>query len=311
MLGVYFYITDSAKTYEVATATITAREVIDIGEEQNDLYRVTLKYEDKDGVEHTGIVMDTYDSSWVVDKQVEIMYNVNDPNDVKTPSSPLVLVIMFVGLGSIAVIAGVFGIVGVFKRTNRKPNQNGEIVFANTFSENMVQNTKLYFHHTGKANQSYSVENQEGNVLFECKLLKFNLFASNLYEFVDNKTGDKQQIKVGKTITSSSSDGYVFVGDVVSSYFKIDGVNCWDYVAGRGYEIKHMMQGRTIINYQILKDGINVANIYPADIKDPFNENSINFLRMQKGYYRLEIANANLPDIVMIAFIVGRTDIVE
>ena len=142
-------------------------------------------------------------------------------------------------------------------------------------------------------------------------MIKFHLFAHNLYDFIDSKTGTKRQFKIGKTITSSSSGGMIFVGDTLSSRFKINGVNCWDYVKGKGYEIKHLLEGKTIIHYEITKGDSVVANIVPANIKDPFNEDSKNFLLMGKGVYRLEIIDANLEDIVMMAFIISRTSIVE
>lgn len=82
-------------------------------------------------------------------------------------------------------------------------------------------------------------------------------------------------------------------------------------VANKGYEIKHLLEGITIISYQILKGNKVVANIFPANVKDPFNEESTNYVRMGKGYYRLEIIDANLEDIVAIAFIVSRTEMVE
>lgn len=310
-IGIYFYISNSAKTYEVATATITASVPEELGEDT--IYHITLTYTDKNSVEHSGVTMDTYDDTWVVGKVVEIKYNVDDPNEVMTNTPTIVFPLIAVGLGSISAVVGIVVFIKTIKQLKRKPKKDGENAkyIESDFAKNIVKNTKLFFHYTGKMNQSYAVEDEQGNVLFECKLLKFNPFASNLYEFVDHKTGDKKQMKIGKTVTSESSGGYIFVGDVLSSRFKIDGVNCWDYVADRGYEIKHMLEGKTVINYQILKGNNIVAKIFPADAKNPFNENSKNFLRMNKGYYRLEIEDANLPDIVMIAFIVGRTSIVE
>ena len=309
-LGIYFFVADSKKTYENATATITECVTEEMGEEI--IYHVTLKYTDKDGNEHSGITMDTYDSSWVVGKEIQIKYNVNDFNDVSTTTPAIVLPLLFIGLGAISAVVGVFGILKTIKQLTRKPNENaGKAVIASDFIENNVKDTKLFFHYSGKLNQSYTVEDRDGKVHFECKLLKFNPIGASLYEFIDVTTSDKKQMKIGKTITSSSSGGLPIVGEVLGSSFKIDGVNCWDYVASKGYEIKHLLEGKTIIKYEVIKDQETVAKILPANMKDPFNENSVNFLRMGKGIYRLEINDANLPDIVMIAFIIGRTEIVE
>ena len=35
-----------------------------------------------------------------------------------------------------------------------------------------------------------------------------------------------------------------------TSSFRIDGVNCWDYLRNRGYEIHHLLDGETITRYE-------------------------------------------------------------
>lgn len=150
-----------------------------------------------------------------------------------------------------------------------------------------------------------------GQTVYDCKLVKFSLFGASTYAFANHQTGESKQLKIGKTVSSESDGGLPIVGDMLSSHFKIDGTNCWDYVADMGYEVRHLFEGKTVISYQIEKNGKVVANIYPADAKDPFNEDSKRFFMMNKGYYRLEIVDAKLSDIVMIAFIVSRTYMVE
>ena len=309
-LGIYFLISpDQGKTYEVATATITEIQSEIIADEEN--FYCIVSYIDKEGNSYSNVRLDAYNSSWAVGNEIEIRYNVNDSNDIKTNSSIYMVPIVFMVLGSISLIVGVCVFVKTIKSIKRKANKNIENVASDAPRADNLTDTKLFFHFGGKMNQSYFVENQEGEVVYECKLIKFNPFASNLYEFVDSKTGYSKQIKIGKTITSSSSGGMIFVGDVLSSSFKIDGVNCWEYINDKGYEIKHLLEGKTIIHYEIVKNDKVVANIAPANIKDPFNEDSKNFLRMGKGCYRLEFIDASLEDVVMIAFIIGRTDMVE
>lgn len=309
--GIYFLVTDPAKKYEDATATITAVNTEMIGEDE--IYHVTLKYTDKNGIEHTGVEMSTYDNTWTVGKEVQIKYNINDFNDVKSTSSPLVFSFVAIGLGAISVLVGIFGIIKTIKILKRKANteitSNGNT--KNESKEENLSDIKLFFHYTGKLNQSYSVEDKKGQIFYECKLVKFSLLGASTFEFINHIADERIQHKIGKTVSSYSEGGLPIVGDILSSSFKIDGENCWDYVARKGYEIKHMLEGKSIINYQIVKNGKIVAKVFPADVRKPFDENSTGYLFMNKGYYRLEIIDAKLSDVVMIAFIVGRTAVVE
>lgn len=306
--GVYFFVTDSSKKYEEAQATITSRVQEVIGEET--VYHIQLKYTDKNGVEHSGVEMDTYDETWTVGKEITIKYNTANPTDVRTSSPVVILPIVLTGLGAVATIVGIVGFISTSKILKRKPNQSSAEEKDETPEEN-ITNEKIYFHLTGKMNQSYVAESKSGKKFYECKLVKFSLFGASTFEFINHETGAKKQLKIGKTISSYSDGGFPLVGDILSSHFKIDGENCWDYVARKGYEIKHLLQGKTIISYEILKKGKVVAKVFPADVRKPFDENSTGYLFMNKGYYRLEIIDAKLSDVVMIAFIVGRTAVVE
>lgn len=310
-LGVYFFVSGQSKHYEQATATILTNNSEVVGEDT--LYHVTIKFTDKNGIEHTGIEMQTYDDSWTVGKQIQIKYNVDDPTDVTTEKSATVLPWIFIGLGSISAIVGVASVIYTTKMLKRRAKNvnNDKKESSQSSAKEKLTNKKLFFHLTGKMNQSYAVENMQGQTVYDCKLVKFSLFGASTYEFANHQTGESKQLKIGKTVSSESDGGLPIVGDMLSSHFKIDGTNCWDYVADMGYEVRHLFEGKTVISYQIEKNGKVVANIYPADAKDPFNEDSKRFFMMNKGYYRLEIVDAKLSDIVMIAFIVSRTYMVE
>lgn len=325
-IGVYSIISpDQGKTYETATAEILSVETEIMADEETKY--VMIKYEDKDGGVHSDIRLDAYTIGWEIGSKVDIKYNVKDFSDVKLDSNPILLPVMFIGMGSLVMAFGIYTFIKTGKRAKRQSgeakvesdgvsNSKSEESDANYSSaeslpSRKMEDTELFFHYAGKLNQSYAVEDKDGNVVFECKLAKFSLLTASTFEFIDSQSTLSVQHKIGKTVTSSASDGLPIVGDTLSSSFKIDGTNCWDYIADMGYSIKHMLQGRAIFRYEIMKDGENVASIVPANAKDPFNKESVNVLRMAKGYYRLEIADAELKDIVLIAFVISRTDIVE
>lgn len=223
----------------------------------------------------------------------------------------------FIGLGAIAAIVGVISIiVGVKSLKQMKPltieqveaneallNQ-GEPTFDN------LKDTKLFFHFGGKLNQSFFVENQAGEKKYECILRKFSPVGSDTFEFRDVDHNYSKNIKVSKTLTTSSNGG-MLVGDVLTSRIKIDGVGCWDYLYQRGYEIKHHIFVHPLEKFELYKVGKLVASIVPCNVKDPFNEESKNILRMGRGAYRLEIIDCKLADAVMVAFIIAKTEITE
>lgn len=323
-LGAYFIISpDQGRTYETATAQVLSVESEWIADE--DTKYVMVKYEDKDGVEHSNIRLDAYVIGWGVGSEIEIKYNVADFSDIKLASNSMLVPILCIGMGGLALAVGVYSFISTRKRARRqssegkgekesssRPAQSEQSYSpAESLPSQKMVNTDLFFHYAGKLNQSYAVEDKLGNIVFECKLAKFSLLGASTFDFIDSKSGLSVQHKIGKTVTSSSSGGLPVVGDITSSGFKIDGTNCWDYISDMGYSIKHMLQGKAIFRYEIMKNGEKVASVVPASVKDPFNKESMNYLRMAKGNYRLEIVDAELKDIVMMAFVISKTDIVE
>lgn len=224
----------------------------------------------------------------------------------------------FIGLGAVAAIAGIITIIVAVKALKRSKPLSEEEVKENIQklektspkSDNLV-NTKLFFHFGGTLNQSFLVENKEGKVIYNCKLKRFNPFGANVFDFIDVNNNYTKTLKIGKTLSSSTDGGIPFAGDTLSSRFKIDGINCWDYLYQRGYDIKVNIFVKNLVRYDLVRLGKVVASIVPCSIKDPFNEDARNILRMGKGVYRLEIIDARLEDVVMAAFIVAQTDMVE
>ena len=227
-------------------------------------------------------------------------------------------IIVFEALGAIAVVVGILFIVrAVISMKKSKPLSEEEVKaneeklsIGEPKSENL-KDTKLFFHFGGKMNQSYFAEDRNGQHLYECLLVKFNPFAANTYDFINNQNGFKKTMKIGKNVTTGSDGGAMFIGSDFTSRFKIDGVMCWDYLRDRGYEIKHLLSGPTLIRYELHKFGKLVANIVPTNVKDPFNADNVNPLRMGKGVYRIEIIDCKLDDAVMAAFIISQTEMVE
>ena len=232
-------------------------------------------------------------------------------------SSPFVFVA--IGAGAAVMVIAVIGIIIAVKnmKRNSKPLteeqvQENERKLREGAPEiaNLVD-AKLYFHRGGKLNQSFLVENKEGKVVYECHLKRFNPIGADLFEFKDIEHDYVKEIKATKCVTSSADGGLPFVGDALTSRFKINGTMCWDYLHNLGYDIGFHILERNIARYELKRLGKVVAEILPCSHKDPFNEENKNFLMMGQGYYRIEIIDARLEDAVMAAFIVSRTEMVE
>ena len=228
-------------------------------------------------------------------------------NDIKNGHEDLDFCFVLIGIGAVMILGAVIAFLRI-KKQNRKPLTEEESaakmasVSAPKF-DNMTD-TKLFFHFYGKLNQSYLVEDREGQHVFELNMVKFGL-GSDTFEFNDIEHSYKREVKVGKVVTSENN------GWTISSRFKIDGVNCWDYLKDRGYELKHHLGGLTLTYYELFQFDKLVAKITPCEYKDPWNEESSRILRMGNGVFRLEIIDANLEDVVIAAFIAARVNLVE
>ena len=89
--------------------------------------------------------------------------------------------------------------------------------------------------HYGKMNQSFKLENESNLSLYEANLIKFKLLTASDYEFVNRVTSTTTLRKVGKT--KSVEQGTMGVNMTTASYFKLDGKNCFDILAEKGYSI--------------------------------------------------------------------------
>lgn len=244
------------------------------------------------------------------------VYLLIKPSAAEKPNT--MMNIIFIAVGAAVMALSLFFIIHGARQFKKQKPLSEEEVKANEkklhAGEPKIENlkgTKLFFHFGGKMNQSYFVEDQKGEKRFECILKKYNPVAANTYEFTDVRHNFTKTVKVGKTLTQSTEGGIVPVGAVLSSNFKIDGVGCWDYLRNRGYEIKYFVLERPFARFELHKFGKLVAKITPCNGKDPFNENSMNFLRMGVGIFRIEIIDCRLDDAVMAAFIAARTDTVR
>lgn len=217
------------------------------------------------------------------------------------------------GLGVVAMIAAAVTIVQVLRSNRSSQPLSADDAATNEArfhagepnDAGALQNVKLFFHRAGKKSQSFLIEDPAGITRYECRLTKLNSVGANLFDFIDVERNYAKSLKIGKAGTITS------MGEDLSSHFKIDGVPCWDYLRQRGYEIRHDVLERPFMRYELWKLGKLVAKITPCNVQDPWNEASLNLLRMGGGYYRIEILDCRLEDAAMVAFIAAQSDLVQ
>lgn len=161
--------------------------------------------------------------------------------------------------------------------------------------------------------QSYFFTDESKNILCKAELIKMSLFKPDQFEFTNYKNNGSQIFGMGKCIeieTGFSIDENHRIG-TVDSYFKIDGVNCWDYIADMGYEIdRHLKLSNLGYSYDIYKDGVCVGYIETAgrDVySDPSQKDGLIKEIPFLGNYRIDCEEDLYADMFMLCFCLNRS----
>lgn len=108
--------------------------------------------------------------------------------------------------------------------------------------------------------QGFFMEDEEGNIVYEAKVLKSSLLGPATFEFVNHVSGGAVQHTVGKTVTTSTESVLMPGMFKVKSGFKYDGVNIWKYLHESGITIESDIAGLSM-EYRVLADGEEVGYI--------------------------------------------------
>ena len=150
--------------------------------------------------------------------------------------------------------------------------------------------------------QSFSLEDENGNVVYEAKMLKFSLFGASPFEFTNHITNQKEEHKVGKTVTIEQGGN-----DVVSflskrSHFKFDGVKIWDYLHDKGIRIDSVPSGDKFgMTYNVSFQGSPIAVIATSSPKGK------SFITTDL-YYEITCSEQNLDIVFLVAFAIAKTE---
>lgn len=98
------------------------------------------------------------------------------------------------------------------------------------------------FHFTGKANQSYVMEDRIGAAVYEAVTEKILALKPRPFVFRNLLTGEEDTRMIGAPLTVSLGSESS-LGMNVSSSFKVDGQDVWELIASMGYGFSFSMKG--------------------------------------------------------------------
>ena len=155
---------------------------------------------------------------------------------------------------------------------------------------------------TGTIKQAFSLVDEGGNTVYEGKMLKFSLFGASPFEFFNYISGNKEEHKIGKTITieQGGNDLISFMSKI--SYFKYDGTKIWDYLHEKGIRIDSKPSGNKIgMTYNVSLEGKEIATISTS------SPNGKSLLTSDL-YYDVTCDKKDLDIVFLVAFSIAKTD---
>ena len=161
------------------------------------------------------------------------------------------------------------------------------------------------FHH-GKKNQSFKMEDEHNQSVYEANLVKFSLLSASDYEFVNCVTSASSSHKVGKT--KSMEQGAAGVSMTTASYFNLDGKNCFNILEENGYSIKLIMKLNLLHpEFALIDQAGNQVAVYKMNVVGEKEEGVLAIGNKQSNTV-IETESDNLDIVFLGAFIMSRVD---
>lgn len=152
----------------------------------------------------------------------------------------------------------------------------------------------------GTIKEGFSLEDESGNIAYNGKMSKFSLFGASPFEFNNYVTGNKEEHKIGKTITMEESGPVGFFS--TKSTFKFDGEKIWDYLHKKGIRIDSTLSGNKIgMTYDVTFEGKPLATIASSSPKGK------SFITTDM-YYDVTCEEKDLDLVFLVAFAIAKTN---
>ena len=150
--------------------------------------------------------------------------------------------------------------------------------------------------------QSFFLEDENGNLVYEGKMTKFKLFGAAPFELVNHITNKTEEHKIGKTVSvEQGGDGLISLMSK-RSYFKYDDQNIWDYLHDLGIRIDSKPSSNKLgMTYDISFEGKPLAVIATSSPKGKS-------LITTDLYYDVTCEEKDLDLVFLTAFSIAKTD---
>ena len=150
--------------------------------------------------------------------------------------------------------------------------------------------------------QSFSLEDENGNLIYEGNMTKFSLIGAAPFEFINHLTMHKEDHKVGKTVTVEEDGNALLSLMSKKSYFKYDGKKIWDYLHDQGIRIDSALAGNKLgMRYDVTLKGRHLATIANSSPKGK------SFITTDL-YYDVTCEEEDLDMAFLVAFSIAKTD---
>ena len=296
VIGIIGVVQPKKETIEVEATVV---EVITEVDEFDDTtsYSVYVNYTDEDGIPHVHVLWPKSTNKYKAGDVITVKYDVANPGDLVEDSKVVSLIFAIVGV-ALAVVSVVVIVITIKKKSLNEYNKVDMSQVSQEQIEEIKNNNEpvhtYYFKYTGKLNQSYILEDEENTPRMEARCDKMGIVSKYQFTFVNHLTGRKTPHEVTH-VTKVEHDNMI-----TSSNFKIDGVNCWEFIGQKGYSLDPSITFSDL-NYKVYHYGINVGEISIVALKSTFKEAPKN------SAFKVCCKESDLEPFFYICFVMERT----
>lgn len=275
-------------------------------------YTVYIDYE-AEGNSYKHVQAPSYSSSMKVGDSMEVFYDAEDPELLSSTDSDLIVYVIL-AVGVLALAYGLIKVVSAVKQPAEELNEYDRVDMSKVTQAEIdeVRNSdeeksEYFFHYAGKMNQGFVFEDKEKRTVYEARLDKFSLLKESDYTFINHLTLASRPVKIGKVISTSVGSGNFGYRTPISSAFKIDGVNNWDYLAERGYGFDFSLKGIKPC-FDVKHFGVSVAYIETAGtniMRGEEQQSRIGDLPVN-GFFRVQCRNSDIDDVFMVCVSIAK-----
>lgn len=180
--------------------------------------------------------------------------------------------------------------------------------FAQTADPNEPQED-FVFHFTGKANQSYVMEDQIGAAVYEAVTEKILALKPRPFVFHNFMTGEEDTRMIGAPVTYSLGSESS-LGMNISSTFKVDGQDIWELIASMGYGFSFSMNGLAP-HFEVRRwnQPAGSAEMGGTGLVNPkYKDNPLGKIPTN-GIFKVRCRKSDVPGFFLICFALAHTDL--